>query len=111
MKKESALKLKRNDGEIIYEPPQNPKDVARSKENLESFMVTVRESCPFPACHLGLAPLFLPLTCERLRLNHRLLINIVEMGGVEPPSKQRTQQLSTRLFFLWFSSAACRKTG
>ena len=35
----------------------------------------------------------------------------VEMGGVEPPSKQRTQQLSTRLFFLWFSSAACRKTG
>jgi hypothetical protein len=23
----------------------------------------------------------------------------VEMGGVEPPSKQRTRQLSTRLFF------------
>ena len=35
----------------------------------------------------------------------------VEMGGVEPPSKQRTQQLSTRLSFLWLSAAACRKAG
>jgi len=33
------------------------------------------------------------------------------MGGVEPPSKQRTKQLSTRLFFLWLSAGACRKTG
>ena len=33
------------------------------------------------------------------------------MGGVEPPSKQRTQQLSTRLSFLWLSAAACRKAG
>ena len=35
----------------------------------------------------------------------------VEMGGVEPPSKQRTKQLSTRLFVLWLSAAACRMTG
>ncbi len=35
----------------------------------------------------------------------------VEMGGLEPPSKHRTRQLSTRLFFLWFSIGVCRKTG
>jgi len=39
------------------------------------------------------------------------LPEIVEMGGVEPPSKQRTKQLSTRLFFLWLSAGGCRKTG
>ncbi|GEM_PF-6572256 len=38
-------------------------------------------------------------------------INIVEMGGVEPPSKQRAKRLSTRLVVLWLSAAACRKTG
>ena len=35
----------------------------------------------------------------------------VEMGGVEPPSKRRIRQLSTRLSVLWFSSVACRKAG
>ena len=35
----------------------------------------------------------------------------VEMGGLEPPSKHRTRQLSTRLVFLWLSAEGCRKTG
>ena len=35
----------------------------------------------------------------------------VEMGGLEPPSKHRTKQLSTRLVFLWFSTYGCRETG
>ncbi len=35
----------------------------------------------------------------------------VELGGLEPPSKHRTEKLSTRLFFLHFSICACRKTG
>ncbi len=35
----------------------------------------------------------------------------VELGGLEPPSKHRTRQLSTRLFFLWLSATGCRKTG
>ena len=35
----------------------------------------------------------------------------VEMGGLEPPSKHRTRQLSTRLVFLWFSTYGCRETG
>lgn len=35
----------------------------------------------------------------------------VEMGGLEPPSKQRTRQLSTRLSFHWLSADACRKAG
>ena len=35
----------------------------------------------------------------------------VEMGGLEPPSKHRTRELSTRLVCLWFSSYGCRKTG
>jgi len=33
------------------------------------------------------------------------------MGGLEPPSKHRTRQLSTRLFLLLFSTGVCRKTG
>lgn len=33
-----GTKLKRNDGAIIYEPPQNPRDVAHYMENLESFI-------------------------------------------------------------------------
>jgi len=33
------------------------------------------------------------------------------MGGLEPPSKQRPKELSTRLFFLCLSGEACRKTG
>ena len=37
--------------------------------------------------------------------------SFVEMGGLEPPSKHRTRQLSTRLVSLWFSSGVCRKTG
>ena len=36
---------------------------------------------------------------------------LVEMGGLEPPSKHRTRQLSTRLVFLWFSTHGCRETG
>ena len=39
------------------------------------------------------------------------VMNFVEMGGLEPPSKHRTKQLSTRLVFLWFSTHGCRKTG
>ena len=35
----------------------------------------------------------------------------VELGGLEPPSKRRIRQLSTRLVLLGFSSAGCRKTG
>lgn len=35
----------------------------------------------------------------------------VEMGGVEPPSKQRAGRLSTRLSCLWLSAAECRKAG
>ncbi len=35
----------------------------------------------------------------------------VEMGGLEPPSRHRTRQLSTRLVFLWLSAGRCRKTG
>ena len=35
----------------------------------------------------------------------------VEMGGVGPPSKQRPRELSTRLFLLWLSTSACRRTG
>ena len=35
----------------------------------------------------------------------------VEMGGLEPPSKHRTRQLSTRLVILWFSTHGCRETG
>ena len=35
----------------------------------------------------------------------------VEMGGLEPPSKHRTRELSTRLVYLWFSSHGCRETG
>ena len=37
--------------------------------------------------------------------------SIVEMGGLEPPSKHRTRELSTRLVLLWFSTRGCRKTG
>ena len=33
------------------------------------------------------------------------------MGGLEPPSKHRTRELSTRLVCLWFSIRGCRKTG
>ena len=33
-----GTKLKRNDGVIIYEPPQDPRDVAHYMENLESFI-------------------------------------------------------------------------
>ena len=36
---------------------------------------------------------------------------LVEMGGLEPPSKHRTKRLSTRLVWLWFSSRGCRQTG
>ena len=36
---------------------------------------------------------------------------IVEMGGLEPPSKHRTGWLSTRLSVLCFSTATCRKAG
>ena len=32
------------------------------------------------------------------------------MGGLEPPSKHRTRELSTRLFFLWLSAAVRGKT-
>ena len=35
----------------------------------------------------------------------------VEMGGLEPPSKHRTRQLSTRLVILRFSTGSCRMTG
>ncbi len=35
----------------------------------------------------------------------------VEMGGLEPPSKHRTERLSTRLARLWFSTGGCRRTG
>ena len=35
----------------------------------------------------------------------------VEMGGLEPPSKHRTRELSTRLVLLWFSTRSCRQTG
>ena len=35
----------------------------------------------------------------------------VEMGGLEPPSKHRTERLSTRLVFLWLSAGSCRMTG
>ena len=35
----------------------------------------------------------------------------VEMGGLEPPSKHRTRELSTRLVSLWFSTRSCRQTG
>ncbi len=37
--------------------------------------------------------------------------HFVELGGLEPPSKHRTEWLSTRLVLLWFSSEVCRKTG
>ena len=37
--------------------------------------------------------------------------SIVEMGGLEPPSKHRIRRLSTRLVRLWFSSAGYRRTG
>ena len=33
------------------------------------------------------------------------------MGGLEPPSKHRTRELSTRLVYLWFSTYGCRETG
>ena len=36
---------------------------------------------------------------------------MVELGGLEPPSKHRTSQLSTRLVSLWLSAADCRETG
>ena len=39
------------------------------------------------------------------------LISFVEMGGLEPPSKHRTRELSTRLVLLWFSTRGCRRTG
>ena len=35
----------------------------------------------------------------------------VEMGGLEPPSNQTINMLSTCLFFLWLSGRGCRKTG
>ena len=35
----------------------------------------------------------------------------VELGGLEPPSKHSTRQLSTRLVFLCLSAGICRKTG
>ena len=35
----------------------------------------------------------------------------VEMGGLEPPSKQTTTKLSTCLFCLWLSETGCRQTG
>ena len=38
-------------------------------------------------------------------------IRMVELGGLEPPSKHRTSQLSTRLVSLWLSAADCRETG
>ena len=37
--------------------------------------------------------------------------DFVEMGGLEPPSKQRTRELSTRLSVLWLSATGCRKAG
>ena len=36
---------------------------------------------------------------------------LVEMGGLEPPSNQTINMLSTCLFFLWLSGKGCRKTG
>ena len=36
---------------------------------------------------------------------------LVEMGGLEPPSNQTINMLSTCLFFLWLSGRGCRKTG
>ena len=39
------------------------------------------------------------------------LFPFVEMGGLEPPSKHRTRELSTRLVLLWFSTGNCRLTG
>ena len=46
-------------------------------------------------------------------LSNYLIISkiVVEMGGIEPPSKHRTRELSTRLVCLWFSILDCRKTG
>ena len=43
---------------------------------------------------------------------HSFAVNLfVEMGGLEPPSKHRTRELSTRLVLLWFSTRGCRRTG
>ena len=42
------------------------------------------------------------------KVDNLLIISIlVEVGGLEPPSKQRTRWLSTRLSGLWFSYPVC----
>ena len=42
--------------------------------------------------------------------NSLIFICIVEMGGLEPPSKHSTQKLSTRLFCHWLSGRGCGQT-
>ena len=65
-------------------------------------------TCVVKGCH----PLReFPLTLQRYNEIFLCKIFFVEMGGLEPPSKHRTRELSTRLVCLWFSTQGCRKTG
>ena len=48
---------------------------------------------------------------EKAQPQRLSFFSFVEMGGLEPPSKHRTRELSTRLVFLWFSTNDCRETG
>ncbi len=101
-----------------------------SREFLKGFWWEQRESNPRPsACkadalnQLSYAPdLFLQLLKEltvsfgiakvsKFYESANLFFHFVEMGGLEPPSKHRTRQLSTRLVQLWFSTSSCRRTG
>ena len=61
------------------------------------------------AKRLGLGSLS-PQT-EKAQPQRLSFFSFVEMGGLEPPSKHRTRELSTRLVYLWFSTYGCRETG
>ena len=51
------------------------------------------------------------LSPRKKEFDQSIKLLFVEMGGLEPPSKHRTRELSTRLVFLWFSTDDCRETG
>ena len=46
-----------------------------------------------------------------LTIKHWQSVFSVEMGGLEPPSKQTIQKLSTRLSCYWLSVMSCQRAG
>ena len=88
---------------------------ARSARQIEAagtpdWSVSERRHSPERGCH-GVTGVKRCLRKRNKPSRKAELISFVEMGGLEPPSKHRTRELSTRLVPLWFSTRGCRRTG